>query len=173
MIIGFGAVIVIDSLGLLWILKKIKLQFVQDVAGLTQRLIWLGWSGLVLSGTGLLVLKGFIDNLTAIKIFFVAMLGLNGLFLHTIKKSFECVTDETNIPAILKFRMTLASAISQMGWWGALIIGFTHRQISSFIPWPASPWPYIIGIFLGISVIALVGEMLLRPKTKNVIETSQ
>jgi len=53
-IIGFGAVIVIDSFGLLWLLKKTKLAFVMNVAGVTQKLIWLGWIGLVASGSAML-----------------------------------------------------------------------------------------------------------------------
>lgn len=44
LIVGFGSVIVIDTFGFLWLLKKVKLTFVNRVANVTQPLIWIGWS---------------------------------------------------------------------------------------------------------------------------------
>ncbi len=173
-IVGFGAVIVIDMFGSLWILKKVKLSQVNFVAGITQRLIWVGWTGLVLSGIGLILHKGYVDNLTMIKLFFVALLGLNGLFLHFIKKSTEHIGDNDEMPALARFRITLASAISQMGWWGAIIIGFVHRHIAHTINTPSNPIMWIIGILLAIGAIALIGESLLRPKAaKPAISNNQ
>jgi len=64
LIIGFGSVIVIDVFGLLWVLRKVDLKLVDKVAGITQKLIWIGWGGLVLSGIGLISIKGYIDNLS-------------------------------------------------------------------------------------------------------------
>lgn len=49
-IVGFGAVIVIDVWGFLWIINKQKLSQVMSVARVTQILIWIGFFGLVLSG---------------------------------------------------------------------------------------------------------------------------
>lgn len=162
MIVGFGAVIVIDTFGLLWIIKKVKLSQVNFVANITQKLIWIGWVGLVLSGTALLWEKGFIDNLTWIKLFFVALLGLNGIFLHFIKKSSQHLTDDMEMPALIRFRITLASTISQAGWWGALVIGVLHHEVSSRIDWPTNPFVWIISILLSIGIVALVGEKNLR-----------
>jgi hypothetical protein len=50
LIIGFGAVLVIDTFGLLWLFKKKPLPKVMEVAEVTQRLIWIGWAGMVVSG---------------------------------------------------------------------------------------------------------------------------
>lgn len=157
LVIGFGAVIVIDTFGLLWFLKKVKIELVNSVANITQRLIWVGWCGLVISGTILLLYKGSIDSLTTIKLFLVLMLGLNGIFLHFIKKSFEKLQGD-NIPPIIMFRMSLASAISQLGWWGAITIGFLHRHWQHNISWPANPWIYIFGIVFLIGLVASIGE---------------
>jgi hypothetical protein len=162
LIMGFGAVMVIDTCGLLWILKKTKLEFVNRVADVTQRLIWTGWFGLVLSGTVLLTIKGFIDNLTAVKLFFVAMLGVNGIFLHLMKKNLEGLKVGQKMPALVKFRMGITSTISQLGWWGAIVIGFLHRHIEEYIPWPPNPWlvmAAIVGIFF---IVWLIGERLLN-----------
>jgi len=123
LIVGFGAVVVIDTVGLLWLRKKVKLAFVTQVAGITQRLIWIGWFGLVISGTVLLGLKGWpLSDLTKLKLFLVAMLGANGIFLHFIKKEFE-------LGRVPLGRMTLATIISQIGWWGAMIIGFLNTNV--------------------------------------------
>jgi hypothetical protein len=169
-IIGFGAVIVIDTFGLLWLLKKTKLATVNTVADVTEKLIWVGWFGLILSGTVLLLEKGFIDNLTWIKLFFVAMLGVNGLFLHSIKKSMERLGNPEELPKSIMFRTGLASSISQLGWWGALTIGILHRQFSNHIAWPSNPGIIIAIICALIATAALVGEILLRP---NKVEINQ
>lgn len=158
LILAFGSVMVIDTFGLLWLFKKIPLSLVTKVAETTQKLIWLGYSGMILSGSYLIFTKGYVDNLTKIKIFLVIMIGLNGFFLHTIKKSFENLQNENEITPILKFRMFIATSISQTGWWGAMIIGFVHRHIQHNIPWPANPWIYmyiIAGVFL---ILASIGE---------------
>lgn len=163
LILGFGSVMVIDSFGLLWLAKKVPLSLVSKVANVTQRLIWVGWCGLVISGLGLILMKGYVDNLTQIKIFFVAMIGLNGFFLHYIKKDFEKIPDKAAIPTILKLRMGLATTISQTGWWGAMLIGFVHRHIEHYIPWPSQPLHYMLligGIFI---LAAALGETLLKP----------
>lgn len=167
LITGFGAVIVIDFFGLMWMTKKVPLSQVNQTAHITQRLIWIGWTGLVLSGTGMIILKGYIDNLTAIKLFLVALLGLNGIFLHIIKKSLEGHNENLPLPAQALFRITLASTISQFGWWGAIIIGFLHRHIDHYINWPAHPSLWISGILLAISIAAIVGEIALRKKSTN------
>lgn len=123
LVIGFGSVIVIDTFGLLFLLKKRKISEVMKVAQVTQVLIWVGWFGLV--GTGLL-LGGLniLDNpLMVTKLFLVMMLGLNGVMLHFLKLSLEKLGDKP-IPTKLMIVMGGASTISQIGWWGATILGF-------------------------------------------------
>lgn len=166
-IVGFGAVIVIDTFGSLWLMKRVKLSGVTYVANVTQRLIWIGWAGLVISGSVLLwyklaVFGGRMDSLTWIKLFAVALLGLNGLYLHITKKGIESVGDDDAVSSLVKFRIALASTISQAGWWTALIIGFLHRQVAHYIPWPESATPWIIGVLLAVATAAAAGEYLLR-----------
>lgn len=129
-IIGFGAVIVIDSFGLAWLFKKATIKLLVSVAAVTQRLIWLGWFGAVLSGSFMIYKMGglsAIGDLTALKIFLVALLGLNGVNLHFIKKKLGQFGE--NIPKSLMLRVGIASFISQVGWWGALIIGFLNSHV--------------------------------------------
>lgn len=124
-ITGFGAVIVIDSFGLAWFFKKASVRLLNQVANVTEKLIWLGWFGAVLSGSFMVYKMGglsAIGDLTALKVFLVALLGLNGVNLHYIKKKLE--RSGENIPLSLMLRVGVASFVSQVGWWGALIIGF-------------------------------------------------
>lgn len=164
LIVGFGAVIVIDTFGLLWVLKKTKLQTVNQTANITQRLIWLGWFGLVASGTTLVLMRGSISNITMVKVFFVAMLGLNGIFLHLIKKNFDKLADMENIPSIYKFRIALTSVISQTGWWGAIIIGFLNTKFRGQIPQPENPWCVMAIIAAVFFVVWVIGEIVLKRK---------
>lgn len=154
-----GGVIVIDTFGLLWLSKKVQLPIVKHVAHVTQRLIWTGWIGLVLSGTVLIFIKGNVDNLTVMKLFFVALVGVNGYFMHTIKRSLEPIKGN-KVPAQLMFRIGLASTISQVGWWSAIAIGFLHRHWQHYINWPHAPEIYIGVIITGIALVALTGEIL-------------
>ena len=167
LIMGFGAVIVIDSFGLLMVLGKTRLDLVKKVADITQRLIWIGWIGMIASGLVLITMKGYVDNLTKIKLFFVVLVGLNGVYLHIIKKALGRYGSMKEIPAIWKFRIGLASFISQMGWWGALFIGFVHRHIEHNIPWPANPWIVMVGIVSGLLALWIAGETAFRKKNET------
>jgi hypothetical protein len=162
LIIGFGAVLVVDTFGALMIFKKRSLETVRKVANVTQPLIWLGWTGMVASGIYLILVKGYVDNLTLIKIFFVFGIGVNGFFLHKIKKYLQTVQTVEDISPIFAFRIFVTSAISQVGWWGALIIGFAHRHIQHNIPWPENPWNYIAGIFFTFFLTWALGEAIIK-----------
>lgn len=164
LVVGFGSVIVIDTFGLLWLLKKVKLTFVNRVANVTQPLIWIGWTGLVLTGIPLILMKDSISGLSTIKIFLVLMVGLNGIFLHFIKKSMDGITDDSILPNIIKFRITLATFISQIGWWGAIIIGFLNNKLKEGAPFVEYPFHFIIPLFVSLMVIYLIGELILRKK---------
>lgn len=162
LIVGFGAVVVVDTFGLLWVMKKVSLQTVNQTANITQRLIWLGWLGLVISGTILVVMRGSVSHITMVKIFFVAMLGVNGIFLHLIKKNFDKLIGATSIPPIYKFRIALTSTISQLGWWGAIVIGFLNTKFRGQIPQPENPWVYMVGIVSVFAIIFMLGETFIK-----------
>jgi hypothetical protein len=166
-ITGFGAVIVIDTFGLLWLAKKVELKQVTKVASVTQGLIWLGWTGLVVTGTYLLIQKGTVSNLTMIKLFFVAMLGFNGILLHRLKKVMDVYAEKNDVPDLYKFRIGLSSFMSQLGWWGALIIGYSNRHWVSKIPGPQYPWLWMVIIAAFIGAVAIIGQIMFGSKNKS------
>ncbi|HYC79963.1 MAG TPA: hypothetical protein VEC17_02965 [Candidatus Binatia bacterium] len=167
LVIGFGAVLVIDAFGFFWLIKafKVDLHLVRRVADITQRLIWVGFFLLVLTGIPMLAMKGVVSNLTIIKLFLVFMVGMNGVFLHYIKKGLDALGSEIiNVPSRYYFRIGLASTISQLGWWGATLIGFYNRQIGHPMGWTEF-YPVIIGlIILLIGTVSLVGETVTEIK---------
>lgn len=164
LIIGFGAVVVIDTSGILWIFKKISLPFIIKVAEITQPLIWIGWSGLVLSGIPLLILKGSISSITTIKLFTVIMLGLNGIYLHFIKKGLSKINNPEYFPKILSFRIALATFISQICWWTAIIVGFLNNKLKANAPTIDNPFMYIKAFSITVFVIFIIGELFLNKK---------
>ena len=164
LIVAFGSVLVIDVFGLLWVCRKHPLSHVFKVAGITQKLIWIGWAGLVASGVPLLVMEAYVDNLTKLKIFLVLLVGLNGLFLDAVKRAGEKVPEGAGPPAVLIYHMGLTSAISQLGWWGTVVIGFIHYNIEHVVQWPKNP-----GLFMGVIAAFflgayLVGKFIFRKK---------
>ena len=159
LIVGFGAVLITDFFGLLWLRKQVSTKFMVEASGWAKTLIWLGWFGLVFSGLVLLTQKGYVDNLTQIKLFFVAMIGANGVFLHKIHIALERLGN-ANMSSRLKFRIVVASIISQVGWWGAIFIGFIHRHWRHNISWPDNPWLYMAIIGGAFMALLLIGELI-------------
>jgi hypothetical protein len=166
LILAFGSVLVIDVFGLLWLFKKKTLSEVFRVAAVTQALIWIGWFGLVATGVPLLIMKGLVDDLTWLKIFLVGLAGFNGLFLDRIKKEGEKIPDTARPPARLIFRIALGSAISQLSWWGATIIGFYHGTVEHVVRWPHKPVLWMAGVILAIAVVTIAGTLLFGEKAK-------
>lgn len=161
LIVGFGAVIVIDAMGLLWVRGRVPARRLINVAEVTQKVIWIGWGGLVVSGSAMLYLKGYIDALTTVKVFLVAMIGVNGLALHFIKKSLRGIVRYESVPPVHKYHIVVTSVVSQVGWWGALLIGFLHRHIKHYWDWPDSPLPFLFGIAGAWLLAVLIGHIWL------------
>lgn len=165
LILGFGSVLVTDLYGLLWIRDRVRFTQLTSVSGITQKFIWAGWIGMVSAGIPLIILKGEVDNLMIIKLFFVALIGINGIPLHFLHNKVEKYQEGEHVPKIFMFQLMLALFISQLGWWSALLIGFLHRHVSTIINWPDNPW-LICGLILG-TLLAIWGGGYALLKTKN------
>lgn len=164
LILGFGSVMVTDLYGLLWIRDRVRFKQIIRVSSVTKNFIWIGWAGMVAAGIPLIIMKGEIDNLMIIKIAFVILIGLNGIPLHFIQKKLQEYKDEDVVPGIFIFRLILSITVSQIGWWGAIVIGFLHRHVWPVIEWPDQPWLFI-GLFLaGLLIVWVTGEMVLKQK---------
>jgi hypothetical protein len=164
LILGFGSVMVTDLYGLLWMRNRVRVAQVVKVSGVTEIFIWIGWAGMVVTGIPLIILKGEIDNLMIMKFFFVVLVGVNGVPLHYLHKSLLQFKESDVVPNIFLFRTTLAILVSQLGWWGAVAIGFLHRHIWTIIEWPSRPWLASGLILAAILVVWAIGEALFKTK---------
>ena len=162
LIAAFGAVMVTDFFGLCWIADRVPFRRLLKVAGTTEKLIWAGLAGMILSGVPLLIFKGFVDELMVVKLFFVGLAAANGVALYFILHALRRHRDADAVPTLLMYRVGLSLAVSQVAWWGALVIGFLHRQVWSAITWPPRPWLTVSLVAAGLLALWLAGEWLLR-----------
>jgi hypothetical protein len=164
LILGFGSVLVTDLYGLLWIRDRVRFPQVVRISGVTEKFIWTGWTLMVAAGIPLLILKGEIDNLMIVKLFFVALIGLNGIPLHVLQKKVRGYKEGDDVPTLILFRLTFSLFISQLAWWSAVLIGFLHRHVQTVIEWPDRPWLLIGLVVAALLALWAIGEWLIRRK---------
>ncbi|MFD4975491.1 hypothetical protein [Streptomyces sp. NPDC058424] len=126
LVLGFGAVLVADYYGLLWISGRCTLI---DALGSTARLhvpIWTGLAGLVLSG--MMLHPDPTSTFTRIKLALVLILTLNGLQAGLLNRRMARQASSPPLaPRLLAWGATTA-LVSQICWWGAVVIGFRNSQ---------------------------------------------
>jgi hypothetical protein len=121
LVVGFGAVLTVDWVALTWVAGRCQLHDVLRQAGNVHAPIWGGFGGLVLSGV--LLEPDLTTALTQAKLGLVLLIGWNGLFVMWLHAQLR----EHRGP----FRLgvsALAASLSQMGWWGAMVIGFLNAR---------------------------------------------
>ena len=165
--IAFGAVAVVDSAGLLWMVKKrtVRLGSVLRVADITQPLIWIGFLGLIGSGTFMQIQIGHVGEATVLKLGLVLAAGVNGFVLHRLKKALSRLDPDLSFSDLgpVLFQLMLATTVSQVSWWGAAVIGFLHAYERAAVPLPLGP-EIILPLFYGVWVV-LGLIVTIRPTT--------
>lgn len=155
LVLGFGAVMVTDLYGVLWLAGRRPYRQIITVSSVTRKFVWLGWSTMVATGIPLILIKGEIDNLMWIKLFFVALIGVNGLALDHVQKRAADFHPGDALSSRFLVWSALSLLVSQIGWWGAVLIGFLHRHVQSVIRWPPEPWPVLAPTLLLVGIGAL------------------
>ena len=123
LIIGFGAVVLVDWHGLLWLTGRRQLAEVGRTAEAADPLIWTSIFGLLASAA---VLKpNLASELTWVKIVAVLLICLNGVSLSTLGRGLSGLSPYTlqSLPASLRRRLVTATVASHLGWWTAIAIG--------------------------------------------------
>jgi microcompartment protein CcmK/EutM len=87
--------------------------------------VWLGLTGLVASGA---LLSPDTDSpLTRVKLVLVALVTVNGLHAGVLHAALDRAgASGAPLPRRLLVRGLAAGAVSQLGWWGATVIGMLN-----------------------------------------------
>ncbi|MDO7867102.1 hypothetical protein [Nocardioides jiangxiensis] len=121
LVLGFGAVLSVDSVALQWMVGRRQLRDVVATAGHVQAAIWVGYTGLVASG---LVLEPDLTRLaTQVKLGSVLVIGLNGLVATWLHWHLEV----SSTRRVLVAGMACAT-VSQAAWWTATVVGFINAH---------------------------------------------
>ena len=120
LVIGFGAVLSVDWVALLWSSGRRDLADVLRTADNVQVPIWAGYAGLVPSGIALE--PDLSSPLTLVKLGLVLLIGWNGLVVTWLQPHLRAGSERA---------LTLSgmsALVSQLGWWGAMAIGYLNAR---------------------------------------------
>jgi len=124
LVVGFGAVLAVDWLGVLWLVRRTRLADVLATAARMTVPIWLGLAALVASGA--LLSPDPTSPRTVLKLGLVALAGVNGAYVHRLHPRL-LAAGETPPRALLR-RGATSTAVSQLCWWGATVVGFLNAR---------------------------------------------
>lgn len=124
LVLGFGAVLVADYYALLFLTRRCTLREAVHGAGRLHVPIWTGLAGLVASGVMLHPDLG--STLTRVKLGLVIVLTLNGLQAGLLNRRLAQPSAAPGSRLLL--RGTATALVSQLCWWGAVVIGFSNSR---------------------------------------------
>ncbi|MEV7616365.1 hypothetical protein [Streptomyces sp. NPDC089799] len=126
--VGFGAVLAVDWIGILWLAGRRRLTHILDASNALATPIWAGLAGLTVTGA---LLRPDLDSpLTLVKLGLVLAVTLNGLYAHGLGQRLAPYRNKglQAVPRRLLVQSGIAATVSQIGWWGATLIGFVNSQ---------------------------------------------
>ena len=124
LVVGFGSVLAVDWYGLLSLSHRVTIGDVLLTAERMTPLIWIGLTGLTISGV---VLKPDLSSwLIVVKLCCVLGVGIVGVLALSTSRLMERQMP-TPAQSVVRRGMVLAGA-SQTFWWTAVIIGFITTQ---------------------------------------------
>ncbi|MFG3345964.1 hypothetical protein ACGF1Z_12990 [Streptomyces sp. NPDC048018] len=126
MVAGLGSVLAVDWFAVLWLTGRRPLAGVLDTACALQTPIWAGLGGLTVSG--LFLRPDLHSPLTLVKLGLVLAVTVNGLYAHRLGQLLGRYREDGGVPRRLLVRSGAAATVSQVGWWGATVIGFLNSQ---------------------------------------------
>ena len=125
--LGFGAVLLLDLTGARWMLGRATLADTARLARLAHPAIWLGMAGLVLSGA--LLHPDPTSTLTQAKLLAVVLACANGGYATRLGRAVaDAALRSDRLPRGLMARGLAASALSQLAWWTAVVVGWLNAR---------------------------------------------
>jgi hypothetical protein len=129
LLVGFGAVLMIDFHGLLWMTGRRTFGEIARLVEALEAVIWVGFAGLIASGT--LLEPHFDKPLTRIKMLLVLVVGINGAvaqLLHARTSAMQPSVTFRQSPPRYRSAVMTSALVSQAAWWGATFIGFLNTS---------------------------------------------
>lgn len=124
LVLGFGAVLAVDWVALLWVLRQRTMADILRAAENAHLPIWIGYAGLVVTG---ILLEPDLDGwATRAKLLLVLVIGWNGVVATCLQSPLAATSVVT--PRALLMTSGASAALSQAGWWGAMVIGFLNGR---------------------------------------------
>jgi hypothetical protein len=124
LVVGFGAVLAVDWIGLQWLRRRARLVDVLATASRLTVPIWLGLAGLI--ATGALLSPDPTSPRTLTKLLLVALAGVNGAYAYWLHPRLARAGEAP--PVALLLRGVASTTVSQLCWWGATVIGFLNAR---------------------------------------------
>lgn len=125
LVLGFGSVLAVDWVAALWVMHRRSLSDVLRTASNAHGPIWMGYAGLVLSGV---LLEPDLGNpSTQVKIALVVLIGWNGVLATLVHRQLS-MSAGTVVPGRQLLTSVGAATVSQLGWWGAMLLGFLNGR---------------------------------------------
>jgi hypothetical protein len=127
MVVAFGAIILLDWHGFLWLVGRRKLTETIRLDGAATPLIWGGLAGMLATG---MLLNPHLDNpMTDVKLAAVLVLSLNGILLIPLMRRLARLPDDAlfkDLSTGQRTHLLVCLVISQASWWTAITIGFIN-----------------------------------------------
>ena len=130
LVLSFGAILVLDWVGLLWLLGRRDVHDTRRLESAAQPLIWGGLAILLISGA--LLHPDLSSPPTQIKLVSILVLMLNGLVLTRTVKQLHLLPPATLFTAMaagLRARLLAALCISQACWWTSVLVGLLNSTL--------------------------------------------
>ncbi|MGH3367062.1 MAG: hypothetical protein ACRDOY_07655 [Nocardioidaceae bacterium] len=124
LVAGLGAVLTVDYFAIRWLLGRCTLRQVVTVGGGASALVWIGLTGLLVSGA--LLTPDLSSRLTQVKLALVLLVALNGAYAGVVQHRLTAAG--AHAPRSVMLQAGATAAISQAGWWGAAVVGFLNSQ---------------------------------------------
>lgn len=115
LVVGLGGVLTVDLYGVRWMLGQMSQQELLAAARRTHPQIWMGYLGLVVTGT---FLSPTATVLTGVKLLAVLAIGWVGVVAGALFRQ-----GRPRVAYLLA-----AGTVSQLAWWTATVIGFMRSQ---------------------------------------------
>lgn len=130
LVLSFGTILVVDWLGLLWLLGKVQMHESGRLEAAAKPLIWGGLALLLASGA--LIDPDLGNPVTVIKLVCVLVLMLNGLGIAPAMHQLLALPPQTRFGELgrrIRMRLLIALTVSQTCWWTAVLIGLVNSTL--------------------------------------------